>query len=263
MARSSATWKPGIKSPNPGGKPLPERLAQRTLAETLRNMLPGEELGRALLTIAAGVDPWAEQRGKKPNPDNLPVPGDVPLDWTHRMAALKMYVEYAHGKPLQGVIVDAQVRQETRVVDERSASIELRELVATDPTARAAMRQLVGAMMGRPALPVLDVQARNATPIGAGAEALSDTTSELTTETVADAHRLADRHVEGGGDRGVSVPTPEELDEDELEGSEDGPVGEDVLGLGELGDLHASMVRQLGETVNEEKKPTRFPGEVL
>lgn len=142
-----------MASPNPSGRALPERLAARTIAESIRDVVPGPELARILLCLASGIDPWADDARKRPNPDGLPVAGAVPLDWTHRMAALKMLAEYGYGKPLQGVIIDAQVRQETTVREERTTVVELRDVAARSPEARDALRVLARAMLGGQAPP--------------------------------------------------------------------------------------------------------------
>lgn len=264
MARSSTTWIAGRPNPNPGGKALPERLAARTIAETFRELADPIEIGRSLLALYSGIDPFA--RPDAPNPDGLPTPGKVPIDMTHRMAALKMFLEYGYGKPLQGVVVDARVRQETTVREERTTVVELREVAKNSPAAREALRTIARAMLGAPVLEQVAVDARHVVPLGGVAETLGHPAPELAAEAVGAPERVA----EGSGEQlagylDVGDPSPEELEEDELDGEEDGPVAEDVGDQGELAEVHAQMIAELDAAVNgeEKKTPERLPGAVL
>lgn len=230
MARSSTSWKPGIKSPNPTGKmTLGERVAARTIAESFRELADPADIGRALLAIFSGVDPFA--KSDKANPDGLPVPGPVPIDMTHRMAALKMFLEYGYGKPLQGVVIDAQVRQETRVVEERTTVVELRTIAARDPNAREALRTIARAMLGAPA--------SSAPP--ATSSALTRRAPELSSER-------AELEV-------IDVPSPDAVELDDAVEDEPLPIVDDELRR--LADATAAELEE------PEKKRVRLPGDVL
>lgn len=259
MARSSSTWKPGIPSPNPTGKmTLGERVAARTIAEAFRELADPVDIGRSLLAIYSGIDPFAKVDDS--NPDKLPVQGAVPIDMTHRMAALKMYLEYGYGKPLQGVVIDAQVRQQTTLREERHTVVELRELSRSSPEAREALRTIARAVLGQRTS--VQVEAGNAQPLGGVADPLVRAAPELAPELA----RAPEGEVRGAAegapdDGGVAVSKPEALEEDELLAEEDGPVGEGVALL----DLHGDMIAELDAAVNgKEKKPAvRLPGDVL
>lgn len=157
LGKTDDRWKKGMKSPNPTGRSLPERLAARTISEALRNMIEPDEFGRALLSIFAGQDPFAEERK---DGDGSPVPGAaaVPLDWTHRMQAAKMFAEYAYGKPLQGVVVQAEIDSRHTFADQQRGRINVRDL---DAGARAALEAGLRKALGAPssegsATPILD-----------------------------------------------------------------------------------------------------------
>jgi len=256
MPRTSGTWLPGMKALNPGGKTLPERMAARTIAEAFRSLADPVDIGKSLLAIFAGVDPFEE---RKPNPDGMPEPARVPIDMTHRLAALKLYVEYGYGKPLQGVIVDAQVRQETRVIEERTHVVELRELASRDPAAREALRVIARAALS----PAVARDAERVGPLADGQvhpapELLSQVPAHLEGAPVVDAEDLGDHRVGGA--------PAQELDDDELPGDEalaDAVDDGEELG-GEVGDLHDSIVEALAAAVKGENKQTvRVPGLVL
>jgi hypothetical protein len=132
-------------SPNPSGLARPENIAARTIGEACRAAHSAHELQEMLWSIFAGVDPFAAAR-EVPNPDNLPMPAPVPVDWQHRMKAGELWANYAHGKPLQGVVVDAQIQQQTTVVTTSLGPIDPRAL---SPEVRAALRVVAEAAVGR------------------------------------------------------------------------------------------------------------------
>lgn len=122
-----------------------------------------EDFGRALLAIAAGVDPFAKER--KRDPDGVPALGEGPIDWQHRMAAMKMYAEYSRGKPLQGVVVQADIDQ--RIALESTTQQGPIDFASMPPAVRAALRLAASAVLGR-ALPVDAPTARQALELGEG-----------------------------------------------------------------------------------------------
>lgn len=162
MARSSATIAPG-RSLNPSGLAGPERRVSRSVSEALRGLLSDEDFGRALLAIAAGVDPFAKERKK--DPDGVPGLGALPLDWQHRMAALKMYAEYSRGKPLQGVIVQADIDQ--RIALESTTNQGPIDFASMPPAVRAALRLAAASVLGR-ALPIEGLSAGQPLELGQG-----------------------------------------------------------------------------------------------
>lgn len=138
----------GIRSPNPLSSSAPDRHARRTIGDALRDLMTPKRLGEVLLAIAAGVDPFASER--KRNPDGVPQLGSTEIDWTHRMAALKMFAEYAHGKPAQSVVVQAEIDQ--RIALEQRVEVGPVDFRSMPPEVRAAMRVVAAGVLGR-ALP--------------------------------------------------------------------------------------------------------------
>lgn len=234
---------------------LGERVAARTIAESFRSLADPLDIGRSLLAIYAGVDPFAKPDAA--NPDKLPVPGPVPIDMTHRMAALKMYLEYGYGKPLQGVVVDAQVRQETTVREERTHVVELRTIAARDPAAREALRTIARAM--------LQVDAGNAQPVRGLAQRFTGPASEPVPHRAQPAIELPAGETGNEPDLGARPESAHELEDDLVDAVEDGARDGDGGGVesGEVeDDLHARIVDELGDAVNR-RKSERFPGGVL
>lgn len=121
-------------------KPLPERLAARTITEAFRSLADPIDIGKALLALAGGEDPWKAIRKKAP--DNLPNEAPSPIDWNHRLAALKLYLEYGYGKPQQGITIAAEINARTTVTAENDHVTELRELARSSPDVRELMRAL-------------------------------------------------------------------------------------------------------------------------
>jgi hypothetical protein len=101
------------------------------------------EIGKALLLIFAGKDPFTGSS----TPDGLPR-GGVHIDMNHRMAAIKLFLEYAYGKPLQGIAIDAQLRQK-HVASSTQNVTDLRTLVESNPKAKEAVRQLAELVTGK------------------------------------------------------------------------------------------------------------------
>lgn len=139
--------KGGTKSRNPYGRAAPDQKARRSIGEVFRSLASSEELGKALLAIAAGVDPWAKER--KRNPDNVPAPalGGGEIDWSHRTAALKLFLEYHSGKPVQGVVVQAEIDQ--RIAIEGQITTGPLDLRAMSPEQRQAFRIAALAALGK------------------------------------------------------------------------------------------------------------------
>lgn len=141
----------GGKAVNPGGLTRSDNAARRKIGEALRELVTAEELGRALLAIAAGEDPFESRRGKKKPSDGMPTIAGDPLRWEHRMMALKLFLEYHSGKPVQGVHVEAQVEQRIQVEGHvTTGPIDFRSM---PPEVRAALRLAAAAALGRPLQP--------------------------------------------------------------------------------------------------------------
>ncbi len=109
------------------------------LAEILRSVGNPEEIGFALLEMFRGRDPYQKERT-----DGMPVVVKE-LSESTRIAALKLYMEYAYGKPLQGVVVQAQVQHQNNMQESDTVQ-NLRELAARDPETRAAMMAIARKM---------------------------------------------------------------------------------------------------------------------
>ena len=131
-------------SGNPGGKPLPERLAVRTIQDAFRDLADPVDIGNSLLTVFSGKDPFI---GREKIPDHMPQPMSVPIDWQHRLAAMKMYLEYGYGKPVQGHTIQAQIEATQKITIENSHVAELRELVTANPAAAALLEQLANTIV--------------------------------------------------------------------------------------------------------------------
>lgn len=114
----------GGKPPGLGDRALPERIAARNISEAFRGLRDPMEIGRALLDVFDGKDP--AKRRSKDNPDGLPI-DYLPIDMSHRLAAVKLYLEYGYGKPLQGVAIQAMVEhrlgEAERPLDLRSSAL--------------------------------------------------------------------------------------------------------------------------------------------
>lgn len=144
-------WKPGMPSPNPTGKSLPERIAARSISEACRDLVDPSDFARTLLAIYSGVDPFDAD---EPQPDYMPRTIPSPPDWTHRMAAAKMFGEWAYGKPLQGIAVQAEIRQQTELTSGTGGPVDVRAL---SPEAQQALRIVAQAVLGRVTQTVIDV----------------------------------------------------------------------------------------------------------
>lgn len=142
--RNAGMFPPGV-SGNVGAKPLPERLAARTIQQAFRELADPIDIGNALLSVFSGVDPFDD---KKPPADAMPTTTSVPLDWQHRLAAMKMYLEYGYGKPVQGHTIQAQIEATQRITVETSHVAELRELVSANPQIAAMLEQIARATIG-------------------------------------------------------------------------------------------------------------------
>lgn len=145
MPRSSTTFRPGHKI-NPSGRSRPELLAKRSVSEALRALTTPEEIGQTLLAISAGIDPHVARRaalGKRA----AAVLEPEPPDWTTRMQAFKMYLEYSLGKPLQGVVIQAEIDQRLAV---EGVPVDALNVGAMAPEVRAALRLVASAALGQP-----------------------------------------------------------------------------------------------------------------
>ena len=145
MANPNPThrWTKGQASPNPTGKAKPQLAAARTLAAHLREAVSDAQIGEWLLAIFAGRDPFV----KVNNTDNLPQAPSVPLDWTHRMAAMKMLLERRDGMPMQAVVLKGELEMRARAIDDAAGVIQVSTL---DASARAALRRGLAHALGEP-----------------------------------------------------------------------------------------------------------------
>lgn len=105
-----------------------------------------------MLSIAGGQDPWASTERK---PDNMPTELAGPIDWNHRLAALKLYLEYSWGKPMQGVAIQAEIAMTQTIASDHEHVSEIRSIVGADPQARELMRALAAKIAGVPAPPAI------------------------------------------------------------------------------------------------------------
>lgn len=118
-------WKPG-QCGNPLGGVRPENRAKRNLSLALRELVSDEEIGGWLLALIAGRDPFAKKR--RENADALPSSADIPLDWTHRMAAMRMLLERRDGMPMQAIALKAELDLHTHAVANASDRIDVTKL---------------------------------------------------------------------------------------------------------------------------------------
>lgn len=139
---------------NPSGVTITERQAKRRISEVLRELHTPEEFGNAMWSILEGVDPFAAKRRKVRPVDGLPVLSEPeePIKWEHRVAAGKLYAEYAWGKPLQGVVVEGHMEQRIQIEGAvQTGPIDFRTM---PPEVRAALRAAAAVALGRPVPPL-------------------------------------------------------------------------------------------------------------
>ena len=160
--KTSTSWKPGQTAPN-GNRPLPERLAQRTIQQAFRELADPIDIGNALLGVFAGMDPF--NKLKPPAENGMPRDVPPPIDWNHRLAAAKLFLEYSYGKPVQGHVVMAQIENTMKVQVEHSHTAELRSLTENNPEARALLRQLAATIAGAAATPSTPPPPATMTPV--------------------------------------------------------------------------------------------------
>lgn len=106
--------------------------AQRSLALACREAASDEQVAEWLIAIAAGRDPWAKVAG-----NGAPVFSSPP-DWTHRIAALKMFLERRDGAPMQSIQLRAEIDAVTRgelggrdVIDVESLEANAQDVLRT------------------------------------------------------------------------------------------------------------------------------------
>lgn len=137
-SRGNPNWVKG-QGPN-AGIVREQRNAARSLAIACKEAASDEQIADWLLKIAAGIDPWLNIESPSDRPIALP---DAP-DWTHRMAAFKMFLERRDGMPMQAVVLKAEVEAIQRMQVDASDAIDVDSL---DPVAARALEiALTGAL---------------------------------------------------------------------------------------------------------------------
>ena len=88
-----------------GGPTRTTRRYQRSLAITIREEFPPDEMFRWLRCVAAGIDPDARPAEGDPNGSV----SQTPIDMAHRLRAMKMLLERGLGKAAQLIVTEAAV----------------------------------------------------------------------------------------------------------------------------------------------------------
>lgn len=151
-------WTKGGPSPNPGGRARPERQAARSLAMACREAASDEEIAEWLLTIASGR--WPDIRPLKADAAKpLSIAMDSgPPDGTHRMGALKMFLERRDGQPMQAVVLKAELEMRSRQLANATDAIVLDDI---DPmvagVVEAALTKSLGLLGDGNEQPIIDV----------------------------------------------------------------------------------------------------------
>lgn len=130
-----------------------QRKSARQLGEVCRAAHGPEELQRVLWSIFAGIDPFAEERAaaraeRSKARDGVPeiAESNGEIDWKHRMKAGDMWAQYAFGKPLAGVVVEAMIQTQSVNVNIDAGPIDPKALPGP---MRDMMRALALAALGR------------------------------------------------------------------------------------------------------------------
>jgi hypothetical protein len=142
--RGNPTWAPGVGG-NPSGRAHRDKVAARSLAFTLREVVSDEELARVLTCI---------MRGEEPFPKETPGLGSTPPDWGVRMAAIKMLLERRNGMPMQEIHVKAEL--EALVA---TTSVPLVDAINLDALPRAALDALEEGLAGALEAGAIDAEA--------------------------------------------------------------------------------------------------------
>ncbi len=140
-SRGNPAWVKGGASPNPSGRALPERLAQRSLTIACQAAATDEEVAEWLLVIASGR--WPDIRpAPKPAKGETPIAVDLttPPDGAQRLAAFKEFILRRNGQPMQSAVLQAEILVRARALENANDAIDLDEL---DPIAAGAVELML------------------------------------------------------------------------------------------------------------------------
>lgn len=141
-------WFRGMASPNPHGPNAVTGVAKKSLALACQDAASDEEIAEWLLRIAIDGE-WPEKRRRRRKRDGTieerelkPGTADAnaaarmaelsitPPDSTHRVMALKMFLERRNGQPMQAIALRAELEARTRVISQANDVIDLDALDA-------------------------------------------------------------------------------------------------------------------------------------
>lgn len=167
---------PAPRPSNPTGLTRADRIAKRSLAITLREMISDETIGEALIAIAF-EGRWPTHKvatGGRPRVEVHPAAAGMAAmssapDGAQRMMALKYLLERRDGMPMQAILLKAEIDARQRTLDASGDAIDLDALdtEAAEILERSLMKALgagnlgagnLGAAVVKPALPVIDVE---------------------------------------------------------------------------------------------------------
>lgn len=136
-------WHKGMASPNPAGPNSVTGVAKRSLALACQEAASDDEIAEWLLRIAIDgewPDKRARRRGRGGKIEERTEPTEqqkrlneitsTPPDSTHRVMALKMFLERRNGQPMQAIALRAELEARTRVISQANDVIDLDELDA-------------------------------------------------------------------------------------------------------------------------------------
>ena len=142
-------WHKGMASPNPHGPNAVTGVAKRSLALACQEAASDDEIAEWLLRIAVDGE-WPEKRRKRRKRDGtieeraevkttdaaarMAELSQTPPDATHRVMALKMFLERRNGQPMQAIALRAELEARSRVISQANDVIDLDELDAAAAT---------------------------------------------------------------------------------------------------------------------------------
>jgi len=164
---SSPPSQPKTLVQNLSGVSVASAKARRGILWALEDAISDDEYAEALASIAFGQ--WPKRRARdgapaKPSGAHEAVEG--PPDGTHRMAAWKMIGDRKYGKPMQAVMIKAELEARSRVVENAADAIDVEALdgAAASVIESALRRALMQGTAPTPTPRVIDAHSEEKTP---------------------------------------------------------------------------------------------------
>lgn len=155
-------------SGNPHGVNGPDRRARRGILWALDDALSDEEYAEALISIVFGQ--WPKRTRAAGAPPKVEGPREAletAPDGTHRMQALKMIGDRKYGKPMQAIMIKAELEARSRLVENAADAIDVDALdgAAASVLEAALRRALVAGGVDESQLAgAIDAQSTEKTP---------------------------------------------------------------------------------------------------